>query len=109
MNSFVHAGGVLFGFSHRNNGQFVAMDARSGKVLWTSEGRQGENAAMLHTGSHILALTNNATLILMKADPNAYSVVKTYTVADSPTWAHPVPVEGGILVKDKNHLALWKF
>ena len=34
---------------------------KSGKTLWTSEGRQAENAAMLASGNTIFALTTNSS------------------------------------------------
>jgi hypothetical protein len=47
-------------------------------------------------------------LIVAKQDEQAYSVVRTYTVADTPTWAHPALAGEGILVKDRESLALWR-
>ena len=44
MSSPVAAGGVLYGLTHRNRGQFFALDVATGKTLWTSPPRQGENA-----------------------------------------------------------------
>jgi hypothetical protein len=29
-------------------------------------------------------------------------------VAQSPTWAHPVVMDGALLVKDAEHLTLWR-
>ena len=45
MSSPVADGERLFGFSHRHKGQFFAMDLTTGKTLWTSEGRLGDNAS----------------------------------------------------------------
>ena len=47
MSSPVLDGGRLYGFSHRNKGQYFAVDAATGKTLWLGEGRQGDNAAVL--------------------------------------------------------------
>jgi outer membrane protein assembly factor BamB len=44
MSSAVVIGGTLYGFSHRNRGQLFALDSSSGRLLWTTQGRQGENA-----------------------------------------------------------------
>jgi len=107
MSSPVLEGGVLYGLSHKKKGQLYALDLATGKTLWLSEGRLGENAALVSLGGALLALTTDSALIVAKLDPKAYSVIRTYTVADSPTWAHPAPTGGGILVKDLESLALW--
>jgi len=97
----------LYGLSYANRGQFFAMEARTGKLLWTSEGRQAQGAAILSAGNELLALTDEAKLIAMTRDDSAYKTLANYQVAKSPTWAHPVIWEKNILVKDETALALW--
>jgi outer membrane protein assembly factor BamB len=108
MSTPILDGGVLYGLSHKKKGQLYALDLATGKTLWLSEGRLGENAALVSAGGALLALTTDSALIVAKPDAKAYSVIRTYTVADSPTWAHPAPTSGGILVKDRDSLALWR-
>lgn len=108
MNSPLLAGNLLFGMSHRNKGQFFCLDAATGKTLWTGDPRQGENAAMMLTKDGlILALTNDADLIITNTADKGAKVIRKYRVADSPTWAHPAIVGNRILVKDEKTLALW--
>ena len=45
MSSPVLAGARLLGFSHRQKGQVVALDAATGRLLWAGPGRQGESAS----------------------------------------------------------------
>ncbi len=108
MSSPVLLGDRLFGMSHFKRGQFFCLDVRTGEVRWTSDGRQGDNAALLRTDEILLALTTNAELIIARATSEGYDVVRSYEVADTPTWAHPVILENQILIKDESHLALWK-
>ncbi len=107
MSSPVVVGDSIFGFSHRNKGQFFCLDAATGSTRWTSDGRQGDNAAVVAAGSVLLLLTTEAELIVARNSAKSYEVLRKYTVADSPTWAHPVPVGKGILIKDATTLALW--
>jgi hypothetical protein len=96
--------------SHRNSGQFFALDPASGRVLWTTRGREAENTAIVGAGSYLWLLKDSAELIVVKASPKGYEPVRSYTVADSPTWAHPVPLgTNGILIKDVDSLALWTY
>jgi outer membrane protein assembly factor BamB len=108
LSSPVLVGDRLYGLSHRQKGQLFCLDARTGKAIWTGPGRQGENAALVAAGGALLALTTDATLIVIRPDGAQFGPLATYTVADSPTWAHPAVVREGILVKDAETLALWR-
>lgn len=114
MSSPVIVGERIFGFTHRQRGQLFCLDASSGKTLWTSPQRMGENAAIVALGQSLLVLTDSGELLVVNAHDKAFDVVRRYSVADSATWAHPVPVSSsgsgpvdGVLVKDEQQLALW--
>ena len=106
MNSPLLSGDLLFGLSHKQKGQYFCLDLNSGKTLWTGDGRQGENAAMVMAGTTLFSLTNDADLMVSTVSSKGPSQIKRYHVADSPTWAHPVIVGNRILVKDEKTLAL---
>ncbi len=107
MNSPVLSGDRLFGLSRRRLGQLFCLDARTGSTLWTSEGRQGENVAMLVSGDLLLFLTTDAELMVVEPGADRFDPIARFSVADSPTWAHPVVLESRILIKDASTLALW--
>jgi outer membrane protein assembly factor BamB len=109
MSSPVAQGGVLYGFTHRNRGQFFALDLKTGRTLWTSPPRQGDNASLSVAGAFVLAVTTEGALLVMRQGSTAFDPVRTYTVAQSPVWAHPAFTGRGILVKDLESLALWTF
>jgi outer membrane protein assembly factor BamB len=106
MNSPVASGDLLYGFSHRNKGQFFCLDARTGATLWTSEGRYGENAAIVNAPEVLFLLTNDAQLLIVRKSAKKFDLIRRYTVAESPTWAHPVVVGHRVLIKDASNLAL---
>jgi outer membrane protein assembly factor BamB len=110
MSTPVLAGGTLIGFSHKSKGQFVALNAQTGAVEWTGKPRQGENAAIVYGAGVVLMLTNESELTVIRGDAKKFDPVRTYTVASSPTWAHPLLLEAGIVIKDAKTLALlsWK-
>jgi outer membrane protein assembly factor BamB len=109
MSSPVVSGDRLFGFSHTQKGHFVSLDPRSGATLWKSGGRQGENAALVSVSPLLIMLTDDARLIVARQDGSAFAPIREYTVAASPTWAHPVVVGRLILIKDHSHLTLLSF
>ena len=53
-------------------------------------------------------LTPEAKLIVAEASPAAFKPVKTFEVASSATWAHPVVLGDRVLIKDVQSLALVK-
>jgi hypothetical protein len=108
MSSPVAAGGLVVGLTNRNKGQFFAVDPKSGKTVFTTDGRQGENALLAVEGNTVLALTTDAALHVFRAASSGLEPVRKYTVADSPTWAHPAISGTRILVKDRASLTLWR-
>jgi hypothetical protein len=71
------------------------------------KGRQADNAAIVDGGPVVFFLTNDAELIVARKSGKAYELLQKYSVADSPTWAHPVILNKGILIKDATTLAMW--
>jgi outer membrane protein assembly factor BamB len=100
---------VLYGLANRNRGLFFGLDASNGKVLWTTEGRQGDNAALARAGDVLLALTTDGELTVFGPGRDGFKQIRKYAVASTPTWAHPALVGAGILIKDENTLSLWKY
>ncbi len=105
MSSPVLAAGTLYGHSSKRSGQFVALDAATGAVRWASEGREGDHASVLLAGDDLLLLTSDAELLVAERDPSAFAVAHDYEVADGATWAMPVPLPDGLLVRDATSLA----
>jgi outer membrane protein assembly factor BamB len=109
MSTGVVVGDSLYGFSPRNSGQFFAIDLRTGKTLWLTEGRQAENAAIVRAGSLLFALEDDAEFIVARADAAKFDPLKRYTVAQSATWAQPVISGNRVFVRDVNSVTLWTF
>jgi outer membrane protein assembly factor BamB len=109
MSSPAAAGNTLFGLSNKNRGQFFAIDPASGKTLWTTKGREAENASIVRAGDYLLLATTNSELIIARANAARYEEVKRYSVADSAMWAHPAFAGRTIIVKDVNKLTVWSW
>ena len=109
MSSPVLIGGTIYGLTTRSRGQFVAIDAATGKTLWNTQGREGENASMLGSRSWLLASTTDGNLIVARANPQKYEEVRRYQVAQSAVWAHPAISGNSIIVKDLDRLICWGF
>jgi len=108
MSNAVVARDTVFGMSSKNMGQFFALDARTGKTLWTSAPRQGTNAAIVCAGDVLFILKDDAQMIVARANPARYETLQTYQVADSATWAQPTISGDRVFVKDVSSLTLWR-
>jgi outer membrane protein assembly factor BamB len=107
MSTPVVIGSTLYGLSHRNRGQFFAVDVGTGRTLWTTVGREGENASLVAAGLQLLVTTTNGELIVARPNVAKFEEVKRYTIAESAVWAHPAVLPNAILVKDVEKLICW--
>jgi len=93
--------------SHKNSGQFFALDARTGKTVWKSAPRQATNAAISRAGDLLFILKEDAELLIARSGARGLETVKTYSVADSATWSAPAVSGRRLFVKDVGTLTLW--
>jgi outer membrane protein assembly factor BamB len=107
MSDAVIAGDVLFGMTTKNSGQYFAVDAKTGKTLWTSEGRQGQHAAIARAGDLLLSLEDDGELIVARNSKTGFEPLHRYKVADQATWGQAAYSGNRIFVKDVSSLALW--
>ena len=104
MSSPVATAEAIFGLSHRNRGQFVALDVATGRTLWTTRGREADHASLVRAGELLLLSTTNSELIVARASAARFEELRRYQVASSATWAHPAIVGRTIVVKDVDRL-----
>ena len=108
MSSPVADGRFVYGFGSKRKGQLFCLDAKTGAAKWTTEGRGGTNAALQSAGPNLIVLTTDGDLLVVRRTPEqvrgAASATRSPT---SQTWAQPVLVPGGILIRDANVLTLW--
>ncbi len=107
MSSPVLIGDTLYGLSERASGQYFALDAKTGKVLWLGKPRAATNTAVAKSGSLLFLLNDDAELTVARGSRTGFDPVKSYTVADSATWAQPAISGNRVFIKDTQSLALW--
>ena len=108
MSSPVLQDGVVYGYSTARRGSFVALNVEDGETLW-SQREPADSVALLRAGTDVVALTTGGEILIAGADREGWSPRRRYAVADSATWAHPVPLADGFLVKDVDTLTRWRF
>ncbi len=107
LSNAVLGGNLLFGLTSRNMGQYFALDVTTGKTLWTSDGRQANNIAILRAGNVLFSLENDGELVVLRASQTAFEPLRRYKVAEADTWAQPAISGNRIFVKDVSTLTLW--
>jgi len=98
---------TLYGLSERASGQFFAIDAKTGKVLWLGQPREATNTAVVKAADLLFLLNDDAELIVAISSQIRFEPLKRYTVADSSTWAQPAISGNRLFIKDVTSLALW--
>jgi len=107
MSDAVLSGDVMFGLSTRNSGQYYAVNASTGALLWTSVGRQADKAAIARAGDVLFSLEDDGELVILRASQSGFEPVHRYTVAEDETWARPAISGNRVFVKDVSTLTLW--
>ena len=107
MSNGVLVDDTFFSLSHTNSGQFFALDVATGETLWSTEGREASNTAIVKAADLLFLLNDDAELIVMRASRAGFDPFRRYTVADSATWAQPAISGNRVFVKDASTLTLW--
>jgi outer membrane protein assembly factor BamB len=107
LSNAVVVGDTVFGLSQRNQGQYFAIDARTGKTLWTSEPRQAANASIVYSGRVVFSLEEDGELVVFRNSGTGLEQLRRYKLADAETWTQPVISGNRVFVKDVSSLALW--
>jgi hypothetical protein len=107
LSDAVVVGETLFGISTRNAGQYFAVDVKTGKTLWTSEGRQAAHAAIARSGDLLFSMEEDGELVVARNSRTAFEPLHRYKLSDAATWAQPSYSGNRVFVKDVSTLALW--
>jgi outer membrane protein assembly factor BamB len=100
-------GDTVFGLSHLNSGQFFALDATTGQVLWRDRPRRATNSALVKAADLLFFLNEDAELIVARSSRTGFEPITRYSVGNSATWAQPAISGTRIFIKDVSSLALW--
>ena len=93
----------------KQRGQFYAIDAKTGQVLWLGTPREADNTALVKAGQLLFLLNDDAELIVARANRKAFDPIARYVVADSATWAQPAISGDRIFIKDVDSLRCGRF
>jgi outer membrane protein assembly factor BamB len=109
MASAIVADGFLYGLSHYGQGRLFCLDPKNGNILWQGNPRTGPYATFLSFPGYVLTLSHKGQLTIFGASPRALRTKVTYGLSKHSTWAAPVLLSDGVLIKDDASLTRWTF
>jgi outer membrane protein assembly factor BamB len=81
----------------------TCLDASTGDLKWKG-GRYGYGQVMLASG-HLIVLTEEGELALVRADPNAHQEITRFPAIEGKTWNHPAMSDGILLIRNIEEMA----
>ncbi|MDE0569685.1 MAG: PQQ-binding-like beta-propeller repeat protein [Verrucomicrobiales bacterium] len=75
-------------YMHGRDKRFHCIEASSGKVMWSTEGKFSEYASLVANKEKALALTADGKLLLLHLDPSKFKLIDSTKISNEPTWAH---------------------
>lgn len=118
-NTPVLKNGLLFGFSLAN--EYFCLNAKDGKTAWIAPFTPGTTNApppggrrqrdgygtIVDVGPVLLGLAPSAELVVLEPTDKAYTESARLKVADTQTYASPVPSGNRLYIKDQDSVTLW--
>jgi outer membrane protein assembly factor BamB len=99
-NSAVLHEGHVYGF---DEAIFACIDVQSGELKWKG-GRYGYGQVLL-AGGHLIVLTEDGQLALVRPTPSRHEELVRFPVLDGKTWNHPAIADGRLLVRNLKEMA----
>ena len=109
MSTPLNWGDWIVGYSNRRRGHIVALDPASGEVEAELDGGWGDHATLLRSDDVLLVQGTDGSLRVIRREGEGMKVHRSYEVAETETWSHPVPVSGGFLIQEVGRLTRWSF
>ncbi|HJR08288.1 MAG TPA: PQQ-binding-like beta-propeller repeat protein [Pyrinomonadaceae bacterium] len=101
-NSPVVANGHAYGL---DEGILTCVDLATGERKWKG-GRYGYGQVLL-ASNHLIVTTDAGDIVLVKADPSAYTEVARFNALSGKTWNVPALANGRLLVRNGNEMAAY--
>jgi outer membrane protein assembly factor BamB len=100
----LHRGHIYAGTKH-NKGFPTCLNMKTGKVVWGGDIRgPGEgSAAVLFADNNLVFRYQNGIVALIKATPDAYELLGSFTPAhqEGKSWSHPVILDGRLYLREQ--------
>lgn len=102
-NSSVLHEGHVYGL---DEGILTCLDVNTGERKWKG-GRYGYGQVLLASG-HLIVLSHEGELALVKATPAAYTEVAKFAALQGQTWNYPAIADGKLFVRNAKEMAVYR-
>ena len=100
ISSSVVIDGYIYGLDHAI---LACLDAATGELMWKG-GRYGDGQ-LLAAGDHLVVLTEDGDVVLVRATPDHHQEVAGFRAIDGKTWNVPAIAGGRLLVRNAREMA----
>ena len=100
ISSSVEVDGYIYGLDHAI---LACLDAATGELMWKG-GRYGDGQ-LLAAGDHLVVLTEDGDVVLVRATPERHEEVAGFRAIDGKTWNVPAIAGGRLLVRNAREMA----
>lgn len=109
-NGYMSTPVVINGFAylHLGNQRFACINLQNGERTWTSQ-PFGKYTSLVVQGDRILALDEQGTLLLIKANPEKFELLDSRKVSEAETWAHLAISGEELFVRELEALAAYRW
>jgi outer membrane protein assembly factor BamB len=102
-NSSILHDGHIYGL---DEGILACVNAATGDLKWKG-GRYGYGQ-LIYASGHLIVLTEEGDLVLVKAAPDAHKEVSKFSAIEGKTWNHPAIADGFLLVRNESQMACFR-
>jgi outer membrane protein assembly factor BamB len=95
-------------YLHLQNQRFTCVNLETGERTWTSK-PFGKYCSMIAQGDRILALDQQGTLLLLKANPKQFELIDQRKISDQETWAHLAISGDELFVREQGGLRKFRW
>ena len=96
-------------YMHQRNRRFTCLDLATGKQLWVSDRKFGEYWSMIHDGERILALDQDGTVFLIRANPEKLEILAEKKLTKEECWAHLAVADGTLYIRELKALVAYEW
>lgn len=96
-------------YLHLKNHRVACIDLATGKETWITGEGYGQYWSMIAQGDKILALSEDGTLYLVKANPEKFELLDSRDVSASESWSHLAVADDEVYVRKLQGLAVYRW
>ncbi|MBN9691746.1 MAG: PQQ-binding-like beta-propeller repeat protein [Verrucomicrobia bacterium] len=96
-----------FAYLHLRNQRALCINVATGQEQWTTGDSFGKYWSLVAQGDRILALDQKGELLLLRANPEKFTLIDRRKVSEEESWAHVAVVGEDVYIRDLKGLTAW--